>query len=48
MKDKKTYSEPQMTVHGNVEDITQLCHFMNRDLPHGNSNSAYPQVGDCS
>ncbi|MBC8094934.1 MAG: lasso peptide [Akkermansiaceae bacterium] len=48
MNEKKTYSAPVLTVHGDVEDITQQCHFANRDLPSGNAPSAFPASGPCS
>jgi len=42
MNEKKTYTSPELTVHGNVEDITQNGHVLNKDVPGGNVNTAYP------
>jgi hypothetical protein len=42
MKEKQLYSVPQLTVHGNVEDITQTAGLPNADSPAGNANSADP------
>ena len=37
---KKTYSEPSLIVHGDVEEITQSGVMPNADLPQGNNNTA--------
>jgi len=44
MNEKKAYTAPVLEVHGNVETITQNCHFLDADTPSGNSN-AYPGGG---
>jgi hypothetical protein len=44
MNVKKTYTTPVLTIHGDVEDITQNCNYANADTPSGNSN-AYPGGG---
>jgi hypothetical protein len=42
MKEMKTYTMPVLTIHGNVEAITQEAHAVNNDVPSGgNGNSAY-------
>lgn len=35
MNEKKSYSTPLVTVHGNVEELTQASHFANGDVPAG-------------
>jgi hypothetical protein len=36
MNEKKTYNTPLLTVHGNVESLTQIGGFVNpSDIPHG-------------
>ena len=44
MNVKKTYEAPVLTVHGDVEAITQACHFNNADSPSG-TNNAFPGGG---
>ena len=38
---KQTYTAPELTVHGDVEAITQLGSQPNADLPAGANNTAY-------
>ena len=40
--EKKEYTAPVLTIHGDVEDVTQNSSYANRDAPSGNNNSAYP------
>ena len=39
--EKKVYFTPELTVHGDVEKITQLGGQPNADLPKGNANTAF-------
>jgi hypothetical protein len=41
MKEKKTYEAPEVTVHGNVETITQAGGLPNSDVPHGVGPTAF-------
>ena len=42
MIEKKTYATPVLTVHGNVEDVTQNSDLANSDMPSGpDDNNAY-------
>lgn len=36
---KKSYSEPELTVYGNVEEITQNGTLANADTPNGINNA---------
>jgi hypothetical protein len=38
--EKKTYSKPQLIVHGDVEGITQAAGLENADVPLGPPNTA--------
>jgi hypothetical protein len=38
----KTYSAPELTVHGDIERITLQGGAANRDMPSGPNNSAFP------
>ena len=38
---KKVYVTPDLTVYGNLEEITMQGGSPNSDLPHGNNNTAY-------
>lgn len=38
---KKEYTKPELTVHGNVEEITLASNQANRDTPTGNTNTAF-------
>lgn len=41
--DKKVYVTPELTVHGNVEEITLVNGFVNPlDIPMGQPGSAFP------
>ena len=40
--DKQSYSEPELTVHGDVEQITQEAGSANSDVQPGISNTAFP------
>ncbi len=41
--DKKVYVTPELTVHGNVEEITLATGFVNpSDLPMGQPGTAFP------
>jgi hypothetical protein len=44
MNEKKIYTAPVLTVHGDVEVITQQGGKPNADLPHGNANTAYSSI----
>lgn len=44
MNEKKTYSTPVLTVHGDVEVITQNGGHPNSDIPHGPANTAYSSI----
>lgn len=37
--DKKTYVTPELTVYGDVEEITQGGFQQNADVPMGNNNA---------
>jgi hypothetical protein len=37
--EKKTYNDPELTVYGNVEEITQGGVQANADTPTGNNNA---------
>lgn len=39
---KKTYSTPQLIVHGNLARLTESSNAMNRDTPTGPANTAWP------
>jgi hypothetical protein len=39
MEQKKTYSAPELTVYGDVEEITQNGHMTNADSPTGINNA---------
>jgi hypothetical protein len=39
--EKKTYETPELTVYGNVEEITLNGHQVNADTPNGNNNTAF-------
>lgn len=43
---KKNYAAPQLTVHGDVAEITLGGSAANRDTPSGNPNTAYPNPDD--
>jgi hypothetical protein len=38
---KKSYSTPQLIVHGDVEQLTLNGHQVNADIPKGNNNTAF-------
>ncbi|HWP44748.1 MAG TPA: lasso peptide [Blastocatellia bacterium] len=41
--EKKSYSTPQLTVHGSVDQITLIGGFVSpKDTPQGLPNSAFP------
>jgi hypothetical protein len=41
--DKKVYVTPELTVHGNVEEITLVNGFVNpADVPMGQAGTAFP------
>jgi len=41
--DKKVYVTPELTVHGNVEEITLVNGFVSpSDLPMGQDGTAFP------
>ena len=42
---KKPYTTPQLTVHGNVEQITLNGGLPNADTPQGVANTAFPAAG---
>lgn len=42
---KKPYTTPQLTVHGNVEKITLNSSLANADTPSGDNSSAFPPGG---
>jgi hypothetical protein len=42
MREKRTWTKPELTTYGKVEDITRLGTSPNRDLPLGNNNTAFP------
>jgi hypothetical protein len=39
MEERKTYNEPELTVYGDVEEITQNGHQINADSPSGINNA---------
>lgn len=41
-ENKKTYSKPELTIHGNVEEITLSASSKNTDVPNGNDGTAFP------
>jgi hypothetical protein len=41
MNEKKSYAAPVLTVHGDVEAITQSAGLVNSDMPSGPTNNAY-------
>ena len=42
---KKPYTTPKLTVHGDVEKITLNGTVENTDTPSGSNNSAFPPSG---
>jgi len=42
--EKKSYSKPQLIVHGNVEEITLAGNLNNSDTPEGNPDTAFPEI----
>ncbi len=40
--DKQTYTEPELIVHGDVEEITQQAGSQNSDVQPGIANTAFP------
>ena len=40
--DKESYSEPELIVHGDVEQITQEAGSANSDVQPGIANTAFP------
>jgi hypothetical protein len=40
--DKKTYTTPELIVHGDVEQITQQAGAQNSDVQPGIANTAFP------
>lgn len=42
---KKPYTKPQLTIHGNVEQITLQGGLPNADIPQGPANTAFPAAG---
>jgi hypothetical protein len=44
--EKKEYSKPLLTVHGDVEKITLNAGRVNADVPNGPTNSAFCAAGD--
>jgi hypothetical protein len=40
--DKESYSEPELIVHGDVEEITQQAGAENSDVQPGIANTAFP------
>lgn len=43
--EKKIYTAPVLTVHGDVEVITLGANCKNSDSPSGPTNNAYPRSG---
>ena len=43
-KEKKPYTAPRVTIHGDVEEITLNASSQNRDSPTGTNNTAYPNI----
>ena len=41
-KTKKAYNPPELTVHGDVEEITLAASALNADVPRGANGTAYP------
>lgn len=42
-EDKKVYVKPELTVHGNFEEITMINGFVQpTDVPNGQPNDAFP------
>ena len=41
-KTKKTYNTPELTIHGDVEEITLAANVTNADVPRGANGTAYP------
>ncbi len=41
---KKQYTQPKLTVHGNVEKITLAGGQVNRDANTGPNNTAFPNA----
>ncbi len=41
---KKQYTQPKLTVHGNVERITMASGTTNRDSNTGPNNTAFPNA----
>jgi hypothetical protein len=39
---KESYNEPELTVHGDVEEITQEAGSANSDVQPGIANTAFP------
>ena len=39
---KKAYAKPELTIHGNVEEITLAASAKNTDVPMGNDGTAFP------
>lgn len=42
MTSKKVYLPPELTIHGNVEQITLAASATNADSPEGIADTAYP------
>ena len=42
MNNKQSYSTPELTVHGDVEQITHEAGFENSDVQPGIANTAFP------
>lgn len=41
---KKVYTKPELTIHGNVEEITLASNLANSDVPAGTPGTAFPVV----
>ncbi len=39
---KKDYSKPELTIHGDVEEITLASNATNADSPQGTPSTAFP------
>lgn len=45
--EKKVYTKPELTVHGDIEKITLNGNLANSDVPNGASSTAFCPGGVC-